>query len=54
MPIFKIRNPFKKITNYLFSPTSENEEEIKDEVDSELNESTVTNQVTNQVTNHHQ
>jgi endonuclease YncB( thermonuclease family) len=51
MPIFKIRNPFKKITNYLFSPTSENEEEIKDEVDSELNESTVTNQVTNQITN---
>lgn len=53
MPLFKIRNPFKKITNYLFSPTSEYEEQIiVDELESELKESTEiiqTNQVTNQV-----
>ena len=52
MPLFKIRNPFKKITNYLFSPTSEYEEQIiVDELESGLKESINSNQVTNQVTN---
>ena len=38
MSSFKIRNPFKKITKYLFSPTTEYEEQIIDEPEPELKE----------------
>ena len=45
MPLFKIRNPLKKIANYLFSPTSENREQIIDEPEPELKESNQVNQI---------
>jgi endonuclease YncB( thermonuclease family) len=45
MRLFKIRNPLKKITNYLFSTTSENQEQIIDNPEPELNETNQTKEI---------